>query len=127
PDLTGMGAHGPAELIIHVLDPNRVVEPNFYSYSIETKDGEIYDGIITRENSASVMLRNAAGDTEIKTADIKSRRNTGLSLMPNGFESLGGDNLRDILAYVCAGDANFLLVDLQSAFTASTLNGLFSD
>jgi putative heme-binding domain-containing protein len=127
PDLTGMGAHGPAELIIHVLDPNRVVEPNFYSYSIETKDGEIYDGIITRENSASVMLRNAAGDTEIKTADIKSRRNTGLSLMPNGFESLGGDNLRDILAYVCAGDANFHLVDLQSAFTASTLNGLFSN
>ena len=50
PDLTGMGAHGPAELIIHVLDPNRQVEPNYYAYSIETKDGEIYDGVIAREN-----------------------------------------------------------------------------
>ncbi len=85
PDLTGMGAHGPAELIIHVLDPNRQVEPNYYAYSIETKDGEIYDGVIARENSSSVTLRNAAGDVDIKTADIKSRRNTGLSLMPNGF------------------------------------------
>jgi putative heme-binding domain-containing protein len=125
PDLTGMGAHGPAELIVHVLDPNRSVEPNYYAYSIETKDGETYDGVIARENSASVTLRNAAGDTEIPVKDIKSRRNTGLSLMPNGFEQLGGETLRDILAYLCEGEANFRILDLQSAFTANTLQGLW--
>ncbi len=125
PDLTGMGAHGPAELIIHVLDPNREVEPNYYAYSVETKDGETYDGIISRENSSSLTLRNAAGDMEIKTKDIKSRRNTGLSLMPNGFEALGGETLRDILAYLCAGEANFRIVDLKKAFTASTSRGLW--
>ena len=37
PDLTGMGAHGPADLIVHILDPNRLVEPNFVAFSIETK------------------------------------------------------------------------------------------
>ena len=61
-----MGAHGAAELIIHVLDPNREVEPNYYAYSVETKDGETYDGIIARENKTSLTLRNAAGDMEIK-------------------------------------------------------------
>lgn len=125
PDLTGMGAHGPAELIIHVLDPNREVEPNYYAYSIETKDGEIYDGVIARENSASLTLRNAAGDTEIPVRNIKSRRNTGLSLMPNGFESLGAETLRDIFTYLCEGEANFRIIDLQKAYTASTLKGLW--
>jgi putative membrane-bound dehydrogenase-like protein len=126
PDLTGMGAHGAAELIIHVLDPNREVEPNYYAYSVETKDGETYDGIITRENKNSLTLRNAAGDMEIKLENVKGRRNTGLSLMPNGFEALGGDNLRDILAYLCAGEANFRIIDLKASFTANTRKGLFT-
>ena len=39
PDLSGMGAHGTSELLVHILDPNRVVEPNFVSVSVETKDG----------------------------------------------------------------------------------------
>ena len=125
PDLTGMGAHGPAELIIHVLDPNREVEPNYYAYSVETRDGETYTGVISRENSQSLTLRNASGDVEIKTADIKSRRNTGLSLMPNGFEALGGETLRDILAYLCAGEANYRILDLHSAFTANSSRGMW--
>ncbi|HEX3798543.1 MAG TPA: PVC-type heme-binding CxxCH protein [Verrucomicrobiae bacterium] len=125
PDLTGMGAHGPAELIVHVLDPNREVEPNYYAYSIETRDGEIYDGVIARENRNSVTLRNAAGDTEISVANIKTRRNTGRSLMPDGFESLGGDVLRDILAYLCAGDARFRILDLRPAFTEDSRRGMW--
>ncbi len=125
PDLTGMGVHGPAELIVHVLDPNREVEPNYYAYSIETTDGEIYDGVIARENDSSVTLRNAAGDKDIKVADIKTRRNTGLSLMPNGFETLGGDVLRDILAYLCAGEGRFRILDLRPAFTSDTRRGLW--
>ena len=126
PDLTGMGAHGAAELIIHVLDPNREVEPNYYAYSIETLDGEIYDGVIARENKSSMTLRNAAGDVEIKLQNIKSRRNTGRSLMPNGFETLGGEVLRDILAYLCAGESNFRILDLRSAFTSNSGKGLWA-
>ncbi len=126
PDLTGMGAHGPAELIIHVLDPNREVEPNYYAYSIETKDGETYGGIIARENRTSVTLRNSVGDKEIPVSEITSKRNTGLSLMPNGFEALGGPALRDILAYLCASESRYRLIDLHQVFTASTSRGLWN-
>jgi len=126
PDLTGMGAHGAAELLVHVLDPNRVVEPNFVSYSIETKDDQLFDGIIARENRNIVMLRNAGGDVEVKTADIKTRRNTGLSLMPTGFEALGGEALRDLLSYMCAGESNYRLLDLKPAFTADTRKGIYN-
>src|SRR5204862_5901066 len=96
PDLTGMGAHGPDDLLVHIVDPNRVVEPNFITFSIETKDDLSFDGIVARENQKTVVLRNATGDYEIQQDNIKTRRATGMSLMPNGFESLGKEGLRDL-------------------------------
>ncbi|MGI8967018.1 MAG: c-type cytochrome, partial [Limisphaerales bacterium] len=126
PDLTGMGAHGAAELIVHILDPNRVVEPNFVAYSVETKDGETYDGIVVTDTKKRVVLRNAAGDKEILRTDIKERKKTGRSLMPEGFEALGGESLRDILSYICAGDSKYRILDLAPAFTADSTQGIYS-
>lgn len=101
PNLTGIGAHGREELLVHVLDPNRVVEPNFLVVSVETRDGEEFDGIVARENAKSIVLRNATSEHEIARADIRQKRNTGRSLMPEGFEALGAETLRNILAYIC--------------------------
>ena len=88
PPLTGMGAHGPAELIIHILDPNREVDPSFWAWNITKKSGETLAGVITAENQASLNLRNQAGDFEVKKSDIKERINTKMSLMPEGLEGL---------------------------------------
>ena len=126
PNLTGMGAHGPGELLVHIVDPNRLVEPNFVSASIETKDDLAYDGIIERENNVEVLLRNATGDFTIRKDNIKSRSSTGRSLMPEGFEALGAGGLRDLLAYICADEARYRILDLTPAFTANTARGLFN-
>jgi len=125
PDLTGMGAHGPAELLTHVLDPNRVVEPNFVAQSVETKDGQVFDGIVARENQASVVLRNAQGELDLKRENIRSQRSTGLSLMPGGFESLGAAGLQDLLAYIRAGEGKYRVLDLGGAFTANSSRGIY--
>ncbi len=126
PNLTGMGAHGAGELLVHIIDPNRLVEPNFLSTSIETKDGLIYDGIIARENRAELVLRNAAGDYALRKDNIAQRRSTGRSLMPEGFEALGADGLRDLLGYICADETRFRIVDLRPAFTANTSRGIYN-
>jgi len=125
PNLTGMGVHGPAELLVHVLDPNRVVEPNFVAVSVETSDGETVDGIVARENNESIVLKNASGEFEISKKKIKQRRNTGRSLMPEGFESLGGEALRDIFAFLSSSDSKYRVLDLQAACTADTRKGLY--
>jgi putative membrane-bound dehydrogenase-like protein len=127
PELTGMGAHGPHELLIHIIDPNRVVEPNFVSTSIETKDELSYDGIITRENRSTVTLRTANGTFEIPQRDIKTRRSTGLSLMPNGFEALGKENLRDLIAFISAEENRYRVIDLADAFTADSSKGIYNN
>jgi hypothetical protein len=127
PPLVGMGAHGPAELLIHIIDPNREVDPSFYAWNITKNNGETLAGVIASENSASVTLRNQAGDFEVKKTDIKERMNSKLSLMPEGLEGLGAENIRDILAFIC-GDAqkHFRVVPLTDAFTADSRDGLFA-
>lgn len=127
PDLTGMGAHGPQELLVHIIDPNREVDPSFHAWNIETTDGQFYSGVIARQNNASVLLRNIGQEIEIPTSKIKTKIDTGRSLMPEGFEALGGENLRDILAYM-AGEAagKYRVVDIASAFTADGRKGIFA-
>jgi uncharacterized protein len=126
PDLTGMGAHGAHELLVHVVDPNRFVEENFVAVSIETKDDQSFDGIVIRENQSAVTLRNNTGELEIKTNDIKSRRSTAKSLMPEGLEALGAEGLRDIFAYMGAGESRYRILDLKDAYTADSRQGIFA-
>ncbi|MBI4659971.1 MAG: ThuA domain-containing protein [Verrucomicrobia bacterium] len=127
PNLTGMGAHGAAELLVHILDPNRVVEPNFISFSFETKDELSYDGIIARENPRELVLRNTGGDVTLQQRDIKARRSTNLSLMPEGFEALGAEGLRDLLAYLCSEDEQYRIIDLRAACTADSSKGIYAN
>ncbi|WP_395743219.1 PVC-type heme-binding CxxCH protein [Prosthecobacter sp.] len=126
PPLVGMGAHGPAELLVHVIDPNREVDPSFWAWNVTTKKGETFAGVIASENQASLTLRNQGGDFEIKKADIATRENTRRSLMPEGLEALGAENIRDILAFICGGEQKFRVVDLREAYTADSRRGLFA-
>ncbi len=126
PALTGMGSHGPSELLTAIVDPNREVEPTYLTWNIETRNGQFYSGIIVRENATSITMKSLAGQQEVKVADIKSRVNTGRSLMPEGFDGLGGEVLRDILTYMVSVDGGkFRTLDLRKAYTASTADGLY--
>lgn len=127
PELTGMGAHGPAELLTHIVDPNREVDPSFWAFNITTKKGEVLVGVITAENTASITLATQVGVREIAKNDIEKRENTKRSLMPEGLDALGPEPLRDILAYIC-GDAmkQFRILHLADAFTADSRGGVFA-
>lgn len=127
PPLDGMGAHGPAELLIHIVDPNREVDPSFWAFNITTKKGEALQGVVTSENSATVTLATQVGVREIAKSDIDKRENTRLSLMPEGLDALGPEPLRDILAFIC-GDAmkQFRILHLADAFTADSRDGVFA-
>ena len=126
PPLLGMGAHGPAELLVHIVDPNREVDPSFWAWSITTKKGETFAGVIITENQASLTLRNQVGDFEIKKDEIATRENTRHSLMPDGLDALGAEALRDILAFICGGEQKFRVIDLHEAYNADSRAGIFA-
>jgi putative heme-binding domain-containing protein len=123
PPLAGIGTHGAAELLTHIVDPNREVDPSFWQWNVATKKGETLTGVVASENAATLTLRNPAGDVEIRKDEIATRENTRRSLMPEGLEALGAPALRDILAFL-AGDAQkFRVVDLRAAYTADSRRG----
>jgi putative membrane-bound dehydrogenase-like protein len=127
PNLTGMGAHGAGELLAAIVDPNAEVDPSFTAWNIETKDGQAFAGVIARENPTSLFLKFQGGEKEIKTADIKTRINTGRSLMPDVLGQLGPEMMRDIIGYMQATDGGkYRTLDLRNAFTASTSLGLYN-
>jgi putative membrane-bound dehydrogenase-like protein len=127
PGLTGMGSHGPSELITAIVDPNAEVDPSFVAWNLETKDGQLFNGVIESENPTTITLKSLAGVQQVKVADIRKRENTGRSLMPEGFDGLGGEPLRDIIAYMQSVDGGrFRTIDLRDAFTASTTTGLYN-
>ncbi len=123
PPLTGIGVHGKSELLGHIVDPNREVDPSFWQWNVTTKKGETLTGVIATENAAGLTLRSPAGDVEIKKEDIATRENTRRSLMPEGLESMGAESLRDILAFMAAGEQKFRVIDLRQAYTASSRRG----
>ena len=101
PDLEGIGAHPAAELLMHIVDPNRFVDDEHRTWNIKMKDGTQYSALIASENEATVKLRQPAGaSVELKAADIAERVKVPTSLMPEGLEALGAEALRDLITYI---------------------------
>jgi putative heme-binding domain-containing protein len=89
-------------LVEAILDPNRAVDPKYQSYLLLTSDDRILTGVIEEEAGTSITLAHADGKrTTINRADIASMKNSGVSLMPEGFEeSLSPAALQDIVHYL---------------------------
>ena len=125
PVLTGVGVHGPASLLTRIIDPNRVVEPGNEAWNIETTDGRQLAGLIVQENPREILLRMPGAELRIPRSEIASRTNTGRSLMPEGYEHLGPEVLRNLLTYLGANQSRHRVIDLSPAFTADTRQGLY--
>ncbi|MEQ1895159.1 MAG: ThuA domain-containing protein, partial [Planctomycetota bacterium] len=125
PDLTGMGAHGARELLPFLIDPNRSVEPAFLEYVIETTDGKLVDGVVKRESAESVVLRSSTAEVEVPRDRIASLRSSGRSPMPVGFESLGAEALRDVIAFLAGEFDGFRVLDLKPVVSSSGTRGLY--
>lgn len=101
PNLDGMGSHPVLELLTHIVNPNLVVDDEHRTWNITMKDGTQHSALIATENEARVQLSMPAGVTiDLPVADIAKREKGANSLMPEGLEAMGKDNLRDIIAYL---------------------------
>ncbi|HZQ47993.1 MAG TPA: hypothetical protein VFC07_13325, partial [Verrucomicrobiae bacterium] len=102
PDLTSIGASAPVDYLIEsVFYPNRKIKEGYHSILIETKDGEELSGILVRENSEQLILRNATGaEVSVPKNNIKTRT-LGNSLMPSGLvDSLTSAQQLDLFRFL---------------------------
>ncbi len=102
PDLSGIGTQSRESLLMHVLDPSRQVLPDFVSYTVVRKDGEVFSGCVVAETPVSVTLRRPnEPDLTLPRDQIKELRTEGRSLMPDGLEAgMTPQDMADLLEFL---------------------------
>ena len=102
PDLTTVKTRGEDLLLIDILDPNRVIAPEYINYTVATRSGQIATGMIAAETSTTLTLRRAQGAEDvILRKDIEEIRGTGQSLMLEGLEKeLKPQDVADVIKFL---------------------------
>jgi putative heme-binding domain-containing protein len=89
PQLEGLKARGAERLCEDLLDPNRAVDPNFRRHLFTMADGTATSGLIRRDEGGALVIVDPEGrEKTLVKADIDQREETGLSLMPTGYDKL---------------------------------------
>ena len=83
PYLATIRHRAPEEVLLHILDPNREVAPNFVAYAVSLEDGRVLTGLIVEDTAASITLIRTTGTREtVLRSNIDEVSATGQSLMP---------------------------------------------
>src|SRR6185503_2152139 len=103
PELTTAGAQfGRATLIESILYPSKAVREGYQQVELELKSGESFSGILKAESATQVLLLDSEGRQQSVARDqVVSRRNSSLSLMPEGLQAaLSVQEFIDLVAYL---------------------------
>jgi len=89
PQLDGVSARGADRLIEDILDPNRNVDRAFRTTLLLLKDGDVQSGLFRREEGEIFVLAQSNGkEISVPKKDVKERRESEISLMPDNFSDV---------------------------------------
>lgn len=90
------------EMLVHILDPNREVQPAYVQYIASDQRGAVYTGVLLADNASGITLAREQGRRDtILREDLAELASTDRSLMPEGFEkTISPGEMADLLAYL---------------------------
>jgi putative membrane-bound dehydrogenase-like protein len=95
PNLAIVRDNPPEQILKNILYPSLVIAPNFVQYLVETRDGQVLNGIIVEAGGAGITLRRqGAEDATLLRKDIRNLVSSPVSLMPEDL--LKGMSLQDV-------------------------------
>jgi len=103
PDLTKVGAiRAGRDLLESILLPSSTFAQGYEPYLVLTQDGSVLSGLLARQTSDAVTLRDAGGgETQVRRDRIREMKRAEKSVMPEGLErALSADEFRDLLAFL---------------------------
>ncbi len=103
PDLSGVGGkYARAVLLESLLYPSRQIADGFRQTLLSTRSGALLAGAVRGEDARELTLVDAEGRRlKLRKADIVERKESELSLMPEGIEAgLSLEELADLVAYL---------------------------
>jgi putative membrane-bound dehydrogenase-like protein len=103
PDLTGGQRHNLDYVLDNVLDPSGIVPREYRVHVLKLADGRVVQGVIAEESPQMVSVQTANDLVHVPAAEIEGRKDSPLSMMPEGlFEQLSPDEVRDLIAYLAS-------------------------
>ncbi len=102
PDISDTRTKTPEMLLTDILNPNAAIDGNYVSYTVTTKDGKSFTGVIASESASGITLRREQNQTDtILRADIDEVTSSGLSLMPEGLEkTVSVQDVADLIRFL---------------------------
>jgi putative heme-binding domain-containing protein len=102
PQLDGIGGRGVDRLLEDVLDPNRNVDRAFRSTLLIMNDGDVQSGLYRRDEGETVIIAQSNGkEISVPRKDIKERRTSETSLMPDNFgEAIPKEDFNDLISFL---------------------------
>lgn len=109
PDLTGIGQRsGAGQLLESLLEPSKVIAPEYAQTELETRSGQTLVGRVESETAQAIILRPVGADdpVTVTVSDIHARRLHPVSGMPEGMlNGLEKPQVLDLLAYLLSAKA----------------------
>jgi len=102
PVLDGAGANGVEALLRNILTPNAAMEAGYRRFRVETREGEVLDGLFVSQDSSALVLRQPnSEDVRIPRGNVRRAAFTRVSVMPEGLlEGLKAEDVSDLFAYL---------------------------
>ena len=99
------GAALRSHLVDSVLEPSKVVRPEYRGVTVVDHDGRGVTGVVVRDTAAELVLRDATSpgsEIAIDKSTIDERSDLAVSLMPAGLANLltGRGQFLDLVAYL---------------------------
>jgi len=102
PDISDSRERSFEQLLVDIIQPNRAIDANYFSYTVTTLDGMIHTGVLATETSTSVTLKQAEGKEIIfRREEIEEMRSDGISFMPDGLEkNIPPQDMADLIGFI---------------------------
>jgi putative heme-binding domain-containing protein len=103
PDLSAIGKkYSRRDMLRHLVEPSREVDPKFRSLLVETADGRVIEGLLAERSDTELVLRDAKGEVVRVPADAVEREAVqAKSLMPEGLlRDLTAQQAADLIEYL---------------------------
>lgn len=102
PQLDGIGARGVERILEDTIDPNRNVDTAFRTTIFVLEDDDVVSGLFRREEGAQIVYADSTGkEITVPKKSVKERRQSELSLMPEGLaEGLTQNEFNDLVAFL---------------------------
>ncbi|MFG0295107.1 MAG: PVC-type heme-binding CxxCH protein [Maioricimonas sp. JB045] len=115
PDLTGAQRSNLNYLLENIVDPSATVSKNYRMSVVLLDDGRVLNGVVTNETDRTLTLQTPTEAMVLPLETIEERRQTELSLMPEGqLDRLSEDDIRDLFSYLMSPSQVALPADAKS-------------